>query len=258
MKLPKPLGVRALMLCCCAVVAQSAVAYDAEDDAGNSPAYDAWVDGDDGGAGFQAWSFNAEPDGNTTFTRAAASAASVGGNATHMDAGGRCFVQTCAKTSLGLAEATAARKFDVTLADGMKFSFVGQRIHGSGTDTESEIHILDGAGTPIAYVLVGSLGWRCIAGPTVITAGMSAATPVRVLIATDATAQTFDIEFRQLDGPGLFSNGGIAFDSLAGNAAELRFVTRQFDPGESHLLFNKLIVDPAGTLPVETSEFVVD
>jgi len=257
-KLPKPLGVRALLLCCCVATVQSALAYDAEDDAGNSPAYDAWEDGDDGGAGFQAWSFNAEPDGNTTFTRAAASAASVGGSATHLDAGGRCFVQTCAKTSLGLAEATASRKFDVTLADGMKFSFVGQRIIGSGADTESEIHVLDTSGTPIAYVLAGSSGWRYIAGPTLVASGISAATPVRVMIATDATTQTFDIEFRQLDGPALFANGGIAFDSLAGNAAELRFVTRMFDPGASHLLFNKLIVDPAGTLPVETSEFVVD
>lgn len=251
-------GLRALLPFCCALLAFPAAAYDAEDDAGNSPVYDSWDDTDDGGTGFQAWSFNAPPNANSTYTRAAAAASTVGGNSTHLDTAGRCFIQTATNTALGLTEAVATRPLDVAGADGMKVSFVAQRLHASGADTESEIHLLDGSGNPIMYVLCGTLGWRYIAGSTLVASGLAASTPVRIMITTDATAQTFSIEFRQLDGAGLFVNGGVAFDSVAGHPGELRFITRQFDAGVSHVLVNKLIVDPSGTLPVELSDFAVD
>lgn len=236
-------GCVALLGFCCALGASGAAeAADAVDDAGASPAYDEWIAGDNGGTGFGPWEFSDAP-ASATFTRAAVSAATVGGDASAMDAGGRCFVQTNTYAIFGLAEAAATRPIAIPLADGAEISFVAQRFGVSGVNTESEIHVLDAAGNFKLAILAGVEGWRYNGQGILEATGIAASTPVHITITDHASAGKFDIEFEQLDGPANVAAKDIAcFGGSSGHAATLRFVTRQVDAGQSRLLFNKLSV----------------
>ncbi len=234
-----------------------ASAQDFTDDASDTAYNTDFISGDNGGTGFSAWAVSfLSIDG--LISTDAAEATTYSGSAL-LNTSSRCWVMEAAPdtgTGLGFVMSRAWTGTFPSASTG-KIFWDMQAISTEMSNVDNiGCYLQDGSSTLTGVIASNASNW--IVGGAHDT-GIPCTSPVRVEYTYQSTT-IYDVIVTDLTGVvATYSQAGLTHTtSGTPDSFNFRVSTSSSTPQTAHLLFNQLIVDPDGSLPVELDMFSVE